>query len=237
MAISKAWRLGGFIAALGASGALIASATGATGAYFTDSHNGTIQAVSGHLKLNITGGSTTLNFTGLMPGEDQTANISYHTDLSGGTEDVWLVFPDNQAYEQFTGASGNALWSDGGLGRYGHFAVSDSNGGLAFQSYNLKNRPAGDTSTTDSCTVNADTGRGGSDQQAKSVADTPPYCGVPNAILLASNLGNATDGTITFTFGLTGRQTQQNQAEFLPAAVQYQIVGTQHGVRPDAANF
>jgi len=236
MAIRKAWRLGGFVAALGASGALIASATGATGAYFTDSHDGTIQAVSGHLKLNVSG-DTSLNFTGLMPGEDQTATVSYHTDLSSGTEDVWLVFPDNKAYEQFTGAKNNGLWPDGGLGRYGHFAVSDSNGGLAFQSYNLQNRPAGDTSTTDFCSVNADTGRGGSAQQATSATDTPPYCGVPNAILLASNLGNATDGNITFTFGLTGRQTQQNQAEFLPAALQYQLVATQHGVKPGAPNF
>jgi hypothetical protein len=234
MGISKAWRLGGFIAALGASGALIAAATGATGAYFTDSHNGTIQAVSGHLKLNVT--NTTLSFTGLMPGTDQTAQVSYHTDLSGGTEDVWLYFPDNQAYGQFTGAKG-AEWSDGGLGRYGHFAVSDSNGGLAFQSYNLQNRPAGDTSTTDACPVDDNTGRGGSSVMATGVDDTPPYCGVPHYILLASNLGNAADGTITFTFGLTGRQTQQNQAEFLPAAVQYQIIGTQHGVRPDAPNF
>jgi hypothetical protein len=234
MAIGKAWRLGGFIAALGASGALIASATGATGAYFTDSHNGTIQAVSGHLTLDVSG-NTALNFTGLMPGVDQTAEVNYHTDVSGGNEDVWLYFPDNQAYGQFTGAK-NAEWANGGLGRYGHFAVSDSNGGQAFQSYNLQNRPANDTSTTDYCTVNAN-GRGGSAQKATSETDTPPYCGVPHYILLASNLATGTNGTITFTFGLTGKQTQQNQAEFLPAAVQYQIVGTQHGVRPDAGNF
>ncbi|HXR40889.1 MAG TPA: hypothetical protein VN738_00700 [Acidothermaceae bacterium] len=231
MAISKAWRLGGFVAALGASGALIASATGATGAYFTDSHDGTLQAVSGHLKLNVS--DTTLNFTGLMPAEDQTKEITYNTDANGN-EDVWLVFPDNEAYEQFTGAKGNALWPDGGLGRYGHFAVSDSNGGLAFQSYNLQNTPTGVTGQ--SCTVDGN-GRGGSAQQATSASDTPPYCGVPNAILLASNLVNGSSGTITVTFGLTGRQTTQNQTEFSPAAVSFQIVGTQHGVRPDAANF
>jgi hypothetical protein len=234
MAIGKAWRLGGFIAALGASGALIASATGATGAYFTDSHDGSIQAVSGHLNLNITHGSTTLNFTGLMPGEDQTAQVSYQTSLSSGTEDVWLVFPDTEAYEQFTGASGNSLWPDGGMGRYGHFAVSDSNGGNAFESYNLKNAPSG---STDVCPVDANTGRGGSNHPATSEADTPPYCGVPNAILLASNLATGADGTVTVTFGLTGRQTQQNQTEFHPHALQYQLVGTQHGVKPGAPNF
>jgi len=236
MAISKAWRLGGFIAALGASGALIASATGATGAYFTDSHPGTIQATSGHLRLDLTGGSTTLNFTGLMPGEDQTRQISYSTNLSNGTEDVWLVLPDNTAYGQFTGGKNYSEWPAGGLGRFGHFAVADSNGGTAFQSYNLANQPVGDTSTTDYCTVDGN-GRGGSTQKPTSETDTPPYCGVPHYILLASNLSTGATGTITITFGLTGKQTAQNQTEFVPDPVQYQIVGTQHGVRPDAGNF
>lgn len=235
MAIGKAWRLGGFIAALGASGALIASATGATGAYFSDSTPGTISAASGHLNLDVTGGSTTLNFSGLMPGEDQTRQITYSTNVSSGAEDVWLYFPDNVAYGQFTGAK-NAEWADGGLGRYGHFAVSDSNGGTAFESYNLQNRPADDTSTTDFCYVDGN-GRGGSSVKATSETDTPPYCGVPHYILLASNLGSGATGTITITFGLTGKQTQQNQTEFSPDPVQYQIVGTQHGIRPDAGNF
>lgn len=238
MAISKAWRLGGFVAALGASGALIASATGATGAYFTDSHAGTLQATSGHLSLDgVT--STTLDFAGLMPGVDQTKTIDYTTNVSSGAEDVWLVFPvdtpaEQTAYAEFTGAKGQFGYADGGMGRYGHFAVSDSNGGLAFQSYNLQNAPSGVTGQ--SCTVSAN-GRGGSGQQATSVSDTPPYCGVPNAILLASNLVTGSNGTITVTFGLTGRQTQQGQTEFVPNPVTFQVVGTQHGVRPDAPNF
>jgi hypothetical protein len=231
MGISKAWRLGGFVAALGASGALIASATGATGAYFSDAHNGTLQATSGHLTLNVS--DTTLNFTGLMPGEDQTKNITYSTDANGN-EDVWLVFPDNTAYGQFTGAKNATEWPDGGLGRYGHFAVSDTHGGLAFHSYNLANDPT--PNPANDCAVDAN-GRGGSDQQATSVSDTPPYCGVPHAILLASNLVSGTSGTISVTFGLTGRQVAQNQTEFVPNPVQFQIVGTQHGVRPDAPNF
>ena len=43
MASGKAWRLGGFLAALAASAGLVATATSATGAYFTDS----IRAASG----------------------------------------------------------------------------------------------------------------------------------------------------------------------------------------------
>ncbi len=149
-----------------------------------------------------------------MPGEDQTATLTYGTDLSSGTEDVWLYFPDNEAYGQFTGAK-NAETTDGGLGRYGHFAVSDSNGGLDVPVVQLAERAF--RLHRDVCPVNGN-GRGGSAQKPTGETDTPPYCGVPHYILLASNVANGTGGTITITFGLTGKQTQQNQAEFLPAA-------------------
>ncbi|HET9186339.1 MAG TPA: hypothetical protein VFN80_00175, partial [Acidothermaceae bacterium] len=180
------------------------------------------------------------DFSGLMPGVDQNKTINYTTDVSSGTEDVWLVFPTDTdaqklAYAEFTGAKGEFGYSDGGLGRFGHFAVSDSHGGLAFHSYNLANDPA--TNKPD-CPADAN-GRGGSDAKPTSETDTTTatYCGVPKAILLASNLVSGTNGTITVTFGLTGKQTAQNQTEFSPNPVQYQIVGTQHGIRPDAPNF
>ena len=245
-----ALRLGGFVAAVGTSAALIAAASGTTGAYFSDTHSGTMQATSGHLLLTISGSSTALDFTDLMPGVNQQKNISYTTDSSpNAREDIWLVFPvttsvQQLAYAEFTGAKGEFGYADGGLGRYGHFAVAN-NGNVAFTSYNLANDPSPSSSD---CPVDAN-GRGGSNQQATSPTDTPPYCGVPKAILLASNLPTGTNGTINVTFGLTGRQTQQNQTEFLgpvpwtnpvkyaPSPVQFNIVATQSGVRPDAANF
>lgn len=235
MRITRAWRVGGFLAALGASAALIASASGATGAWFTDSHSGNLAGSTGHLRLNVS--DTTLNFNGLVPGQSQTKQITYSVDVSNGTEDVWLVFPtatadQAQRYGQFTGAKNDAAWADGGLGRYGHFAVSDTAFGQAFRSHNLQNQPGG--ATDESCGIDAN-GRGGSDQQATSSSDTPPYCGVPKAILLAWNLADSTTGTIEVTFGVTGRWTVQNADPVVN--VPFQIVATQHGVRPDAANF
>ncbi|MHB1800568.1 MAG: hypothetical protein ACYCU5_02715, partial [Actinomycetes bacterium] len=135
-----ALRLGGFVAAVGTSAALIAAASGTTGAYFSDTHSGTMQATSGHLLLTISDSSSTaLDFTDLMPGVNQQKNISYTTDSSpNAREDIWLVFPvttsvQQLAYAEFTGAKGEFGYADGGLGRYGHFAVAN-NGNVAFTS-------------------------------------------------------------------------------------------------------
>ena len=234
MAISKAWRLGGFIAALGASGALIASATGATGAYFTDSHSGTIKGSTGHLKLDITSGSTNLNFTDLVPTQYQQQKIGYKVDSSAGAnEDIWLVFdPTSQGYIDFTGDdkqlnSGNGT---GGLGRYGHFAVANNNV-TKFTSYNLANLAPGASDAT--CPVDASTGDGGSNQQPTKATPRPPLCGVPAAIKLASNLSNGSTGEVEITFGVTGYWS----AQYAPAVnVGYKIVATQAGVQPDATN-
>ncbi|HSN07357.1 MAG TPA: hypothetical protein VLV82_08445 [Candidatus Angelobacter sp.] len=252
MSHSKAWRVGGFIAALGASAGLIASATGATGAYFTDTHSGTFQATSGHLRLNVADPtSLALNFTDLIPGQDQTKTISYTTDSSSDvTEDVWVVFPtatpeQQLAYAEFTGGKGEFGYADGGLGRYGHFMVG-ANGSTVFQSTNLADEPITTTTPTTyipGCPVNA-YGQGGESQMATSPTDTSMgYCGVPKAILVASNLSTGATGHVDVTFGFTGKWLWQDQTAFWNsthtalAPVQYQIVATQHGVRPDALNY
>jgi hypothetical protein len=245
MSHGKAWRVGGFIAALGASAGLIAAATGATGAYFSDSHSGTINATSGHLKLDLTdSGQLTMSFTDLIPGQDQTKHVGFTTDSSSSvTEDVWVVFPtttsaDKTAYSQFTGAKGEFGYADGGLGRYGHVQIGATTGSYnrAFVSYNLANDPAlSDPVSGGNLSACYDAnGRGGSTQQATSPSDTPPYCGVPKAILVAANLSSGASGSVDITFGLTGRATAQEVPVF---GVDYQIVATQHGVRPDAPNF
>jgi hypothetical protein len=234
MGISKAWRLGGFIAALGASGALVAAATGATGAYFTDSHDGSISASSGHLSLGISG-DMSMNFANLMPGTPESKSITYTTHVSStGTEDIWLVLPPGAAYDGLTGPKDSTLFPGGGLGRYGYFAVSDSNGGTAFRSHNLAAPPT--PADGGVCDVNANTGRGGSDQVETQTDMFPPYCAIPHDILLASNLSNGATGTITITFGLSGKQTDQGQTEF-GGSVPFSIVATQHNVRPDAPNL
>jgi hypothetical protein len=221
-------KVGGFIGTLAAGAALVGSAVTGTGAWFSDSHNGNISAGTGRLHLNTT--DTNLTFDNLVPGEYKTRNIDFNLDGSSSTNaDVWLTFdPNDTGYLKFTGAKGIPAWTDGGLGRYGHFAVSVNGGAPVFQSYNLQNGPA-----SGSCGVDAN-GNGGSTQQATSPTDTPPYCGVPTAIRLASNVAPGQAATINLTFGPTGKWTAQN-APF--ANVPFHVVATQVGVRPDAANF
>ena len=234
MTITRAWRVGGFLAALGASAALIASASGATGAWFTDSHAGNLAGSTGHLRLNVS--DTTLNFNGLVPGQSQTKQISYSVDVSNGTEDVWLVFPtatadQAQRYGQFTGAKNDAAWADGGLGRYGHFAVSDTAFGQAFRSHNLQNQPGG--ATDESCGIDAN-GAAGATSRPRSPSE-PRRTAACRRRSCCADLADSTTGTIEVTFGVTGRWTVQNADPVVN--VPFQIVATQHGVRPDAANF
>lgn len=221
-------KLGGFVGSLAAGAALVGSAVTGTGAYFSDSHTGSLSGSSGHLTLNTT--DTNLSFSDLVPGDYQTKNIDYNVNASGKS-DVWLVFdPTSQGYLAFTGAKNNPSYPDGGLGRYGHFAVSVNGASPLFQSYNLALPTA---STDPSCTVDA-YGNGGSAQQPTSRTDTIPYCGVPSAIRIAAGLSSGQGGTLNLTFGVTGRWTGQNTPV---ANVPFTLVATQTGHRPGEANF
>lgn len=226
---AKAIRVAGFVGALCASAALVGTSVAGTGAYFTDSHNGNLAASSGHLRLNVDGSALNLSFQNLVPGEYQTKNVTYATDTNTN-EDIWMVFDTSSAaYGAFSGGKGMTAYPDGGLGRYGHFAVANDNA-TRFTSYNLANQPAGDTSTTDTCGVNS-SGNGGSNDVA-TPTHTPLYCGVPGAILLRSDAPNGASGEIEVTFGVTPKWTAQ---EVPVANVPFKIVATQHGVRPDNA--
>jgi hypothetical protein len=227
MAISKAWRLGGFIAALGASGALIASATGATGAYFTDSHPGSINASTGSVKVSTT--DLTLNFSGLLPEDFQTKDVQYWAQGSGA-EDIWLVLPSDGTADALNGIPGTPS-GVAALGRYGHFAVSSPAG--SFTSFNLATAGTGSHSGN-SCSVDAN-GHGGSATEATDTHDFPDFCPVPNAILLSSNLTNGQSGTAHITFGFTKLLTGPQGSGLAPVA-NFQIVATQHGVLPTDPN-
>ena len=230
-------KLGGFVTALCATGALVAITVPATGAYFTSAKSGSLSATSGALTLNVDETKTALNFSGLMPGEPKTQSINYGVNVTSGAVDVWLVFDttapttvakwagQSTAYHQFTGGGADPS----GLGRYGFFKISDTNGGQAFVSGNLAFADTQDKylGGNDECSVNVDTGRGGSDAIYTGGA-YPSYCGVPSKILLASGLTNGQGGTIDITFGLNGvLQTAQGQYE---GTVPFHVVATQHGV-------
>jgi len=233
MISKKTVKVAGFVGALCASAALVATAASSTGAYFTDSHNGNLTGTSGHLQVVTTG--TSINFTGLNPGQDKSQQITYTPTANSTTnEDVWLVFdPTTTAYGAFTGANGvtYGTWTTGGLGGYGHFKVK-SNQGLGFESYNLALDPSGNNTC-----ANAN-GDGGS--TAKETLDShgnivpAPYCGVPAAIKIGSNLAPGQASAATITFGLSGKTVAQDTVF---VNVPFKIVATQPGIRPDAINY
>ena len=114
------------IGALGvtASGAvaLLLTATGATGAFFSDTQTGVVTGTTGAITISTT--NRTLNFTDMLPGVAQSQKLIY-TDNSINPEDVYLVFPNASAL----GALNN-------LGSYGQVSVS-STGGAYFASTDL----------------------------------------------------------------------------------------------------
>jgi hypothetical protein len=234
---SRAVRVAGFVGALGASAALVGFAATGTGAYFSDSHTGSINASTGSVKVNIAPGDGNLNFTNLLPGAYQDQQISYQS-TGTGNEDVWLVFPTTggsnpggNPSEAFTGYSGDG--GGGGLGRYGHLAINAPAG--TFTSYNLNGRNPSDT-VSQVCGVDAN-GHGGSNAQAASKNDPTliPYCAAPTAILLSSNMAPGQLDSATITFGYTPLLTGPQAAALAPVA-SYKIVATQTGVRPDDPN-
>jgi hypothetical protein len=222
----QAVRIAGFIGALGVSAALITAATQGTGAYFTDSHAGAVNASTGDVKVNVS--DLQLNFQNLLPGEFKTNSVSY-TASGTGAEDIWLVLPTDGTASAFNGAGGGPT----GLGRYGHFAVASPAGG--FSSYNLATDPAGAAGSTASCGVDAN-GHGGSNQQATSHDNNDPgsyvpYCPVPGAILLSSGLTYGQTATADVTFGFTKILKSGQDGPLSPVA-QFKIVATQAGVSP-----
>jgi hypothetical protein len=226
-------RLAGFVGALCASGALLGTAISGTGAYFTDSHPGSINAGTGKIAVTVDPADGQLNFDNLLPGEYQTKTINYTANPVGGTEDIWLVFPGDVTSEAFTGNPDDG--HGGGLGAYGHFAL-DSTGGAHFTSFNLNNpRPTDHTSAT--CPIDAATGWGGSNDAKANPSDTHlvPYCAPADAILLQSNMNPGDAGSADLTFGYTPL-LHGPQGAARSALVAYKIVATQHGIAPNDPN-
>jgi hypothetical protein len=224
--------------ALGAAAfALIAAAAGTTGAYFSDSHDGSINASTGAVQVDV--GNTTLNFSKLLPGQFQTKTVSY-TAQGSEAEDIWLVFPTDGKADLLNGkAGGDSANSrpDLALGRYGHFAVKDASGATLFTSFNLASNRIGDT-TSVPCYVDAQ-GHGGSSVEAatRESEPKPPYCPVPTAILIGSSVAPGVATSADITFGFTKLQRDPAQ-QSLPAftAAPFKIVATQVGILPTDPN-
>lgn len=108
-------------------------AAGTTGAYFSDTHSGTISGTLGSIRVTPSGGtgtdSTDFSFTNMLPGAPQTVTASY-TNSGTSPEDVYIVF--NNA---------TALSALNNLGTYGEVHLS-ANGVHLFDSANLNDRVA-----------------------------------------------------------------------------------------------
>jgi hypothetical protein len=226
---SKAVRVVGFVGALGASAALVGFAATGTGAYFTDSHNGSINASTGSVKLNISPADGKLTFSDLLPGEDKTQTLNYQA-AGTGAEDIWLVFPTDGSAEAFVGQAHDT--AGGGLGRYGHFKLNSPAGD--FESYNLNNAdnpPLASDPNPAHCGIDPN-GHGGSNAQIVAPSDILPYCAPANEILLQSGMTYGQAGAAQITFGFTKKLRSQAGA---PMTVSYKVVATQAGIRPDNA--
>ena len=118
----------GSVALLGGA-ALVAS--GATGAYFSDSKAGNVTGTVGNVHVAPSGGSgangTDLAFSNLLPGEKQTVSLNFQN--SGSTaEDIYIVFPNATALSALNnlGTFGEAHLSAGGVALFDSANLKDS---------------------------------------------------------------------------------------------------------------
>jgi len=114
------------VALLGGT-AMIAS--GATGAYFSETHSGTVTGSTGSIDVDTsasggTGGDNlNFNLANLLPGEPQTMTVRY-TNTGLNPEDIWIVFDPT------------ALALLNGAGTYATVAITSTDG-FGFTSTNL----------------------------------------------------------------------------------------------------
>ncbi len=247
MQFSRKWRLTAFAGALAGSAALVAAASGATGAYFNDTHSGTVTGNIGSIKVLTSGGNGTdhldFNFANMLPGVYQTATVGY-TNTGVNNEDVYLVFNNAQA-----------LHAVNNLGSYGEAKIV-SNGTEVFSSANLADGEQANLSPIDPTSSHCSNGTGA------LVPLSPTGCWpIPNVIKLASNLAPGYGGNMQFSFALGAKLKSegaelaqffcypliQNPSDSNPTdqvcntsnpsyGLPYQIVATQPGIAPNDPN-
>jgi hypothetical protein len=206
MFTSKASRVVGFAGTVALSGALVAAATGATGAYFSDSRSGHITGTIGSIKVSTSGGAgpDNLNFTwaDMLPGELKSSTFRYE-NTGRNAQDVYLVFTD--------AAQLHAL---NDLGHYGEAHIA-SNGTEIFASTNLNDH--------DTCPAT----------DANGPTDCAP---IPAQIKLAGAVQPGETGSATFSFGFSEllKGASAEEAPFGP--LDYSVVATQVGVSPTDVN-
>jgi hypothetical protein len=215
-------------------GATAFVASGQTGAYFSDTHTGSISGTIGSIRITPSGGTEStdgsfmdLAFSNLLPGDPQAVTVNYQ-NTGSNAEDVYVVFPN-----------ATALSALNNLGSYGTVHLSSAGNGAVgdvFDSANLNDNSA-------SCPV-------GSTSSTHPVPCEP----LPNELLIASNVGPGGGGSFSFSFNYASKlstqapvgttanwnaypvlgQTTTNTADGTGNGLPYEIVATQPGVTPGA---
>ncbi|MGX7678515.1 hypothetical protein ACSMXN_06430 [Jatrophihabitans sp. DSM 45814] len=178
------------LAVFGVAAALVtglaAVASGATGAYFSDSKAGNITGTVGSIKVNLSGGAgsdaSTFSFDRLLPGTPQTIKVTFQ-NTGNSPEDVYLTFPNKTSL--------SALNS---LGTFGSAHVANAAGTEVFGSNNLNDN-----------TVSCPPG-------STSVAHPIPCDALPTQLLVASNVAPGDSGQASFTFGYASKLSTQSPA-------------------------
>ena len=126
----------GLVVALVLVAGLVAVAAHATGAYFSDTHNGQVTGTIGDIKVAASGGASngqgdSLNFfwDEMLPGVPYSATIQVQNTSTSNVEDIWLVFPNH-----------TALSALNTLGRYGAVQVL-VDGNQVYENHNLNDIP------------------------------------------------------------------------------------------------
>jgi hypothetical protein len=222
------------VGTVGLLGATAFVASGQTGAYFSDTHTGSIGGTVGSIRITPSGGTESndgsfmdLAFSNLLPGDAQTVTVDYQ-NTGANAEDVYVVFPN-----------ATALSALNSLGSYGTVHLSSAGNGAVgdvFDSANLNDNitscPPGST----------------------SVAHPVPCEALPSQVLIASNVGPGGEGSFSFSFNYASKlstqaslgttanwntypvsgQTTTNVADGSGNGLPYEIVATQPGVTPGA---
>jgi hypothetical protein len=221
-------------ASLLASAALLGGtaffASGATGAYFSDTHDGTATGTIGNVHVTTFGGGPTnnLTFNNLLPGEKQTVTLNY-TNTGSAAEDIYLKF--NNA---------TALSALNDLGKYGEVHIA-ANGVAIFDSINLKDQHCGDVYSQG---VNTD--------EHSSEFGKPLCWPLRSQYLLASSVAPGQSGSFEFSFNYSAALTGQASAGAIApafnsypvagqatadpsvtgAGLPFQVIATQRGITP-----
>lgn len=197
-------------------------AAGTTGAYFSDTHDGTISGTVGSIRVTPYGGSgtdhTDLAFENLLPGASQTVSVNYE-NTGRNKEDVYIVFKNPTAL--------SALNS---LGTYGEVHLA-ADGNPLFDSANLNDRastcgpfsPTGCWPLLNTYLVKSDVVPGGSGTVTFSFA---------YASKLKTQGAVGSPAAAWNSYPAPGGQVTTNAADGTGSGLPYSIVATQPGVTP-----